>query len=78
MHYFISSIDPASKFIDITLTIDNISDDTLELHLPSWRPGRYELGNFAKPKHIFHVDSFPLLSIGKVDKITLVRELTHE
>ena len=48
MHYFISSIDPASKFIDITLTIDNISDDTLELHLPSWRPGRYELGNFAK------------------------------
>ena len=24
------------------------TDTTLQLELPSWRPGRYELGNFAK------------------------------
>ena len=48
MYYQISSPDPYSRIIEITLTIDNISDETLELHLPSWRPGRYELGNFAK------------------------------
>lgn len=30
------------------MRIDNIAGSTLQLQLPSWRPGRYELGNFAK------------------------------
>ncbi len=48
MHYHISSPQPDSRFIEVVLTIDNINDDSIVLHLPSWRPGRYELGNFAK------------------------------
>lgn len=39
---------PASHYIYVDLHIDAIKTDTLELQLPAWRPGRYELGNFAK------------------------------
>lgn len=47
---------PASHYIYVDLHIDSIKSDTLELQLPAWRPGRYELGNFAK--NIKHVDVF--------------------
>ena len=47
---------PASHYIYVDLHIDNIKSDTLELQLPAWRPGRYELGNFAK--NIKRVDVF--------------------
>jgi predicted metalloprotease with PDZ domain len=36
--------------------IDSINQDTLQLQLPAWRPGRYELGNFAK--NVKRVDVF--------------------
>ena len=39
---------PASHYIYIDLQISDIQTDTLRLHLPVWRPGRYELGNFAR------------------------------
>lgn len=39
---------PAQQFVQIELTIQNISSDVYEVQLPAWRPGRYELGNFAK------------------------------
>lgn len=48
VHYRLSVKNPASHDIDIELTIDQISSPTIELQLPAWRPGRYELGNFAK------------------------------
>ncbi len=47
---------PNSHYIFIDLHIDGIKSDTLELQLPAWRPGRYELGNFAK--NIKRVDAF--------------------
>ena len=47
---------PASHYIYVDLIIDNISGDILNLQLPAWRPGRYELGNFAK--NIKRVDAF--------------------
>jgi predicted metalloprotease with PDZ domain len=47
---------PASHYIYVDLHIDNIKSDTLTLQLPAWRPGRYELGNFAK--NIKRVDVF--------------------
>ena len=47
---------PASHYIYVDLHIDNIKSDTLELQLPAWRPGRYELGSFAK--NIKRVDVF--------------------
>ena len=34
--------------LDIEMQISNISHSKLQLQLPAWRPGRYELGNFAK------------------------------
>lgn len=47
---------PASHYIYVDLHIDNITTDVLNLQLPAWRPGRYELGNFAK--NIKRVDAF--------------------
>ncbi len=47
---------PASHYIYIDLEIDLVSEAFLNLQLPAWRPGRYELGNFAK--NIKRVDVF--------------------
>ena len=48
IHYTFYQKNPSSHYIYIDLTIDAISTDTIQLQLPVWRPGRYELGNFAK------------------------------
>ncbi|MBI3520971.1 MAG: M61 family metallopeptidase [Bacteroidetes bacterium] len=48
IHYKLYLKNPQSHYIYVDLTIDQISSSTVELQLPSWRPGRYELGNFAK------------------------------
>lgn len=48
MNYLISYKDPHQHCIDIEFTADKISSDETIIQLPSWRPGRYELGNFAK------------------------------
>jgi len=39
---------PASHYVYIDLLIDGIRGEFIDLQLPAWRPGRYELGNFAK------------------------------
>ena len=48
MKYFLSIPNPGSKFIEIEMYVENIFAQTVCFQLPSWRPGRYELGNFAK------------------------------
>jgi len=48
MKYIISYSKPQNHYIDIEFIVDKISGDELVLQLPAWRPGRYELGNFAK------------------------------
>ena len=48
MRYIISYQNPHHHYIDIEFIIENINSDELILQLPAWRPGRYELGNFAK------------------------------
>ncbi|WP_439557215.1 M61 family metallopeptidase [Dyadobacter sp.] len=48
MHYHISVAEPQSHLIVITYTIPEIDSDVIEIQLPAWRPGRYELQNFAK------------------------------
>ena len=48
MHYKLSYTNPRQHFIDIELILENIKDEAIELQLPSWRPGRYELQNFAR------------------------------
>lgn len=46
--YFIKSSEETFHFIDVSVEINGIKDSSVNLQLPSWRPGRYELGNFAK------------------------------
>ena len=48
MKYIVSYQKPNNHYIDIEYIIDNITSKKLEVQLPAWRPGRYELGNFAK------------------------------
>ena len=48
MKYTISYNHPEKHFIDFELSISVLKKESLVLQLPSWRPGRYELGNFAK------------------------------
>lgn len=55
MKYSISYTNPNSHFIDIVLKIENISNDKTILQLPAWRPGRYELANFAQNIQKFNV-----------------------
>ena len=46
--YLFYQKNPASHYIYIDMYINEVKGDFLHLQLPAWRPGRYELGNFAK------------------------------
>lgn len=48
MKYSVNYNSPQNHFIDFKLEIDVKDKDEIKLQIPSWRPGRYELGNFAK------------------------------
>lgn len=48
MKYSVFSSVPGSHYIDFICTIDNPENKDLTVNLSAWRPGRYELGNFAK------------------------------
>lgn len=48
MKYIVSYSKPHQHFIDIEFIAENITQDEVIIQLPAWRPGRYELGNFAK------------------------------
>lgn len=47
---------PASHYVYIDMEFETLGNSEIILQLPSWRPGRYELGNFAK--NIKRVDVF--------------------
>jgi predicted metalloprotease with PDZ domain len=42
------------QYLHIEIHLNNISDETA-IYLPTWRPGRYELGDFAKNIKAFKV-----------------------
>ena len=71
MKYTISYNHPEKHFIDFELSISVLKKESLVLQLPSWRPGRYELGNFAKNIKDFKIlDSHNnLVSFNKKIKI---------
>lgn len=48
MHYSISRKSFTSQFIQIHLEITCLEKETIQLQLPAWRPGRYELANYAQ------------------------------
>ncbi|TND02854.1 MAG: peptidase M61 domain-containing protein [Bacteroidetes bacterium] len=55
MHYKVSYTNPQQHYISFECTIGKVKGDALLIQLPSWRPGRYELGNFAKNVRGFRV-----------------------
>lgn len=48
IHYSISIPNPSDHFIEIEIRIGHLKKPIQHFYLPSWRPGRYELGNFSK------------------------------
>ncbi len=48
IHYTFYQKNPASHYIYIDMLVNDLQEDIVQLQLPAWRPGRYELGNFAK------------------------------
>lgn len=70
MLYQISIADTQNHFIQFKYTIPHIHQDAIELQLPAWRPGRYELQNFAKNIRLFNVmdDAGNTVNYKKVSK----------
>ncbi|KYG81821.1 putative metalloprotease with PDZ domain [Roseivirga ehrenbergii] len=56
MQYSISYTNPNRHIIDITLRLSDVNSEELNLFLPSWRPGRYTIQNFAK--HILNLKAY--------------------
>ncbi len=48
MHYRLFASRPDSHYLNVVCTLSDVSGPTVVLQLPAWRPGRYELQNFAK------------------------------
>ena len=48
IHYLFSYTKAHNHFINIDLKVNTNGEDLLTFQLPSWRPGRYELADFAK------------------------------
>lgn len=55
MIYTLSTPQAKSHFIDYTIEIHVANETEILVQLPAWRPGRYELGNFAKNLRNFKV-----------------------
>ena len=72
MKYHISYGNPLTHYVNISLVIENITSDSIEVELPNWRPGRYEIANFSK--NILKVSAYSIdgdsISIEKVTKST--------
>ncbi|TDE13633.1 M61 family metallopeptidase [Dyadobacter psychrotolerans] len=70
MHYHISVAEPGSHFLCLTYIIPDIASDYIEIQLPAWRPGRYEIQNFAKNIQFIEAvsQSGEKLSIIKITK----------
>jgi len=48
IHYRISAPQPNNHLFEIDCFLDELNGEEAIVHLPSWRPGRYEMGNFAR------------------------------
>ena len=47
IHYTLSTDNPSAQYIQISMQFEP-THEVERIQLPAWRPGRYELGNFAK------------------------------
>lgn len=55
MKYWIESKDAISKYLKVQIVLQNIDKKAIKLQLPAWRPGRYQIQNFAKNIRNFSV-----------------------
>lgn len=55
IYYQLAYEKPTRHVLPIEMTLEHTADTPLRLHLPAWRPGRYEIGNFAKNIVAFEV-----------------------
>jgi predicted metalloprotease with PDZ domain len=55
MQYHIARKSPTSQFIEITLSLDCKENEIIHLQLAAWRPGRYELANYAQKIRGFQI-----------------------
>jgi predicted metalloprotease with PDZ domain len=75
MQYYIIP-EPVKHLLHIQLTVAAIDTATLELQLPAWRPGRYELANYAK--NVLRLEAFSDNGHSlTVRKLTKDRWLVH-
>ena len=68
--HLISIADEKAHFVGIESTVETLNVAELVMQLPAWRPGRYELGNFAKNIRKFSVqnekgESLPFKKLSK-------------
>ena len=70
MNYKVCISNPSEHFVKFQVSIQNEKLENIQLQLPSWRPGRYELGNFAKNIRCFEVkdEEGKLLNFQKLTK----------
>ncbi|WP_428655587.1 M61 family metallopeptidase [Runella sp.] len=55
MHYRLYSHNPESRYIEVECHMKATAAEAIEVQLPAWRPGRYELQNFAKNIQKFEI-----------------------
>ena len=69
IHYTFNPENPSAQYIQISMQFEP-TNSTEKIQLPSWRPGRYELGNFAKNVKGFKVlnEKNEPLSFRKITK----------
>ena len=53
--YTFSSEFPQHHLLNVQIQFNDVKLNEFTLQLPAWRPGRYELGNFAKNIQKFNV-----------------------
>lgn len=72
IRYIFNAPNPSSHFLEIVFLVETNAAEEITLQLPAWRPGRYELGNFAKNIQKFLVtdESGNMLSFQKTSKDT--------
>ncbi|GIV34043.1 MAG: peptidase M61 [Chitinophagales bacterium] len=70
MYYLLSCENPHLHLIRIRFTCTHTGDAPLRVQLPAWRPGRYELANFAQNVKSFAVynSAGQQLSFAKITK----------
>ena len=69
IRYSLNSSNPSAQYIQFSMQFEP-SNEVEKIQLPSWRPGRYELGNFAKNVKEFKItnEKGSELSFSKITK----------